>query len=304
MLWARNLARHKCFLPYQFPSLSTCVFYNTRRFASQTAGSLPYLPAPSLHSAQCIEHVNQVAFQLHSKGILKIGLAFSDPNTRYLEHLIHSLHEHHGHQLPIAHSATRGWFWDVRPLSPDSNNIKNLARSETKEKFSWHTDCSYEACPPQYFALQILHADTHGGGTLSVLDVQRLVESLSHTTRLALMKPDFIIQVPTEFIKQEPQTHIHDRLLAVDPTDSSFVMRLRDDLVTPTNADAARALSELKQVLGGGMAASQALHFPAETLPTNSIVLMDNRLWLHSRSEVKDPKRHLRRVRWNARSFP
>ena len=302
MLWARNLTTRKCFL--QLPPLSTRVVCSARLFASQTAGSLPYLSAPSLRSAQCLEHVNQVAIQLRSKGILKISLAFSDPNTRYLENLIHSLHKHHGHQLPIAHSATRGWFWDVRPLPSDSNNVQKLARSETKEKFPWHTDCSYETCPPQYFALQILHADRYGGGTLSILDVQRLVERLSHTTRLALMKPDFMIQVPAEFIKQEPQRYIHDSLLALGSTNGSFVMRLRDDIVTPTNADAAKAFGELKQVLDSEMMVSQALHFPSEVLPTNSIVLIDNRLWLHSRSEINDPKRHLRRVRWNARSFP
>lgn len=31
--------------------------------------------------------------------------------------------------------------------------------------------------------------------------------------------------------------------------------------------------------------------------------MMDNERWLHARNEVKDPNRHLRRVRWDAREF-
>jgi alpha-ketoglutarate-dependent taurine dioxygenase len=46
-------------------------------------------------------------------------------------------------------------------------------------RFEWHTDCSYEEQPPRFFTLQVLQPDRYGGGTLSVLNVDRLLTLLS-----------------------------------------------------------------------------------------------------------------------------
>ena len=98
--------------------------------------------------------------------MLKLSLGFADEDSDYLKQLLVSLHKNHGHQLPIAHSATRGWFWDVRPSKTNFQAGNHQARSETMNEFPWHTDCSYEDPPPRYFALQVLQHDRYGGGTL------------------------------------------------------------------------------------------------------------------------------------------
>lgn len=67
--------------------------------------------------------------------------------------------------------------------------------------------------------------------------------------------------------------------------------------------EAAEALSKFKSVLLGPAAKRQILNLTADRLSRGSIIMMDNGQWLHARNEVKDPSRHLRRVRRDAQQF-
>lgn len=298
--------RHRV-TPVPAPFNQSLFSLGRRCFSEKISRVVPQLPAPDLSYAQQNEHVRSVAEQLEYQGILKVTLGFADPDGQYLDGLIQSLHRNHGHQLPINHSATRGWFWDVRPLpgSTDTTHTSELARSETMEVFPWHTDCSYEDQPPRYFALQVLRPDRYGGGTLSVVEANRLRDLLPPATRLALMQPEFRINVPAEFIKHPSQRKILGSLLAdhggLGP---HTVMRLREDIVDPMTEAASKAMQELRRVFSSGLVNDFAVHLSAEELPEGSIILMDNRRWLHARTSVMDPERHLRRVRWDAAPFP
>ncbi|KAJ5773682.1 hypothetical protein N7457_008578 [Penicillium paradoxum] len=261
------------------------------------------LTVPNLAIGSHPEHLRTVHQTLRSAGVLHIQLDFPDDESRYLHELLLNLHQHHGHGLPITHSANRGWMWDIRP-SPESFQSNNTqARSETMEEFPWHTDCSYESCPPQYFALQVLQPDRCGGGTLSVLNVDELLTLLSPSTLETLFTPNFQITVPPEFVKSQADTQIIGGLLTTSPGTKSIKLRFREDIVRPLTDQASKALAELKSVLLGPTARSRILNLKAEDLPRGSIILMDNGRWLHARNEVKDPNRHLRRVRWDARPF-
>ncbi|KAF3931618.1 hypothetical protein ABW20_dc0102323 [Dactylellina cionopaga] len=173
------------------------------------------------------------------------------------------------------------------------------------EEFPWHTDCSYEDLPPRYFALHVLQHDRFSGGTLSVMNVQRLGELLSPDTRASLMQQDYSIRIPLEFIKEPEKRSIVGSLLTAQQDGQPYTMRFRRDLVTPLTDRASRALQEFDKSLrdAGTQADSSALHLTAEDLSAGSIILVDNRRWLHARNDIKDPKRHLRRVRWDAVPF-
>ncbi|KAM0255930.1 hypothetical protein ACHAQJ_005331 [Trichoderma viride] len=265
---------------------------------------VPHLEAPDLSYAQEPGHVSDVSEKLRQSGILKISLGFADSKSRYLELLLLSLHQRHGHQLPIAHSATKGWFWDVLPTTTSFQTANCQARSETMEEFPWHTDCSYENPPPRYFALQVLQPDRYGGGTLSVMNVERLSELLSLATKTSLARPEYLIRTPPEFTKHPRQQHIVGSILMANEEDRSTMMRFREDILTPLSERASTALNELKHAMQGAEARSHStLHLTPETLPERSIILVDNRQWLHARNHIKDPERHLRRVRWDAVPF-
>ncbi|KZZ90286.1 Taurine catabolism dioxygenase TauD/TfdA [Moelleriella libera RCEF 2490] len=234
--------------------------------------------------------------------MLKIRLCFPDDSSDYLKQLLISLHEHHDHRLPISHSATRGWFWDVRPNKTTYQAGHRQARSETMNEFPWHTDCSYEDPPPRYFALQVLQHDRCGGGTLSVMNVDQFSKLLSPTTQEILKAPEFRFEIPPEFVKDPERRHITGGVFV--PSNQSTMIRFREDILTPLTYRAGRALEELKAVLL--LQQSQegsTIHLKSSDLPKGSIILIDNRRWLHARNDIKDPERHLRRVRWDACSF-
>ncbi|KAM5516723.1 taurine catabolism dioxygenase [Fusarium oxysporum f. sp. phaseoli] len=263
--------------------------------------SLRVLDAPHISWARDPGHVYEVVAELQTSGLLKIRLGFPDDSCDYLRDLILSMHKQQGHRLPIAHSATRGWFWDVRP-KPAAHTGAHHARSETMSEFSWHTDCSYEDPLPRYFALQVLQHDRYGGGTLSAMNVASLIEFLSSETRKALMAPEFRMKIPPEFNKDPKKSFITGSILAPDP--HSTIIRYRGDIVTPLTTRAEQALEELRAVLvRREVQAHSAMHLRSSDLPKGSILLMDNRRWMHARNEINDPERHLRRVRWDARPF-
>lgn len=265
---------------------------------------IPHLTALDLEHATQPHHIRNVHEHLLKHGVLKIGLGFPDPESRYLKGLVLSLHQHHGHQLPISHSASRGWFWDVRPNSTVFQTANHQARSETMEEFPWHTDCSYEELPPRYFALHVLQEDRFGGGTLSAMNTRRLSMSLSPSTRASLMRPEYSITIPPEFIKDSRKQNIVGSLMAADEQGQPSMLRFRRDLVSALTERASKALHELDAAVQDSKAQSQSMvHLTAKDFPAGTIILMDNRRWLHARHSIKDPKRHLRRVRWDAVPF-
>ena len=315
----RRLVRRACSL-----SLSTKLHIQSHRrethtvaaAAATTTGSIsmqpltvPHLTAPTIEHSTQQNHVHKVQDQLRQHGILKISLGFPDPNSQYLEQLVLSLHQRCSHQLPISHSASCGWFWDVRPESVSFQTANHRARSETMEEFPWHTDCSYEELPPRYFALQVLQHDRFRGGTLSAMNIQRLNQSLSSSTQASLMRQEYSINIPKEFVKDPAKQQIVGNLMAIDQESRSCMMRFRRDLLTPLTERASKALEELDASLQTTGAAAQlespsTVHLTSTDFPTGTIIIMDNRRWLHARNNIKDPKRHLRRLRWDAIPFP
>ncbi|KAM0548525.1 hypothetical protein ACHAPJ_009848 [Fusarium lateritium] len=293
-------SRRACSLRSYTSNLSPRAIRCHATLASQN--TLQVLEAPSLSCAHHREHVGQVSSQLALTGMLKIRLCFPDDSSDYLKQLLVSLHEHHNHRLPISHSATRGWFWDVRPNKTTFQAGNHQARSETMNEFPWHTDCSYEDPLPRYFALQVLQHDRCGGGTLSVMNVERLSELLSPATKEALMAPEFRIEIPPEFIKNPERKHITGSIFM--SSRQSIMIRFREDILTPLTDRAGRALEELKSaLLLQEVQEYSTVHLKSSDLPKGSIILMDNRRWLHARNDIKDPERHLRRVRWDACPF-
>ncbi|KAH8160869.1 hypothetical protein CIB48_g7369 [Xylaria polymorpha] len=265
---------------------------------------IPQLTAADLNHASQQPHINRVNRYLQQNGILKVSLGFADPNSQYLKQLVIGLHQHHDYQLPISHSATRGWFWDVRPSSTSSQTANHQARSETMERFPWHTDCSYEDLIPRYFALHVLQHDRLGGGTLSIMNVQRLGETLSLSTRRSLMRREFSFKTPPEFIKDPAKKRIVGSLIATDQHGQPSLMRFRRDILTPLTERASSALRELDMAIENPRTQSHStVNLTSADIPAGSIVLMDNRRWLHARNNVNDPKRHLRRIRWDAGPF-
>ncbi|PQE30842.1 Taurine catabolism dioxygenase protein [Rutstroemia sp. NJR-2017a WRK4] len=271
-----------------------------------TSSDVPRIIASNLDDAQNIMHVNTIDTALQKHGMMIITLAFPDPDSTYLLKLVQSLQRHHAHGEPLVHSSTRGWFWDVKP-TPKSASIGHHARSETMDDFPWHTDCSYAMEPPKFFGLHVLQADRCGGGTLSVLQLDKVLKLVSKEALKTLSEEKFRIEVPPEFANGTKSV-IGPVLKLVGGDQVGFQRmkcRYRADIIHPLTEEAESALRELNKALAQARMdkGDLCLNLTPQMLPNGSVLLMNNGTWLHARNEVKDPERHLRRIRWDAREF-
>ncbi|EPS41627.1 hypothetical protein H072_4497 [Dactylellina haptotyla CBS 200.50] len=264
-----------------------------------------FIKAPSLGCGSAASHVIEVYESLEEHGVAVVQLCFSDPSSDYLVSLVRDgLHLLYGHGLPVDHSQTKGWLWDVKPVHGKIHTPSDpLARSETMHIFPWHTDCSFEASPPRYFALHVLHADRHGGGALSLIKTSDIIQELSEETIGRLCCPEFVFSVPDEFAKGSSQKLVGSLL---DMSGGEPKLRFRRDIISAMTEQARSALEELDKVLDECQSSSgRSLRrtMTAEDLADGTVIIVDNAKWLHARSQVNDPDRHLRRIRWNAHPF-
>lgn len=89
-------------------------------------------------------------------------------------------------------------------------------------------------------------------------------------------------------------------MLSIDPETGRYLTRFRRDILTDPPSDdpmANAAVAELNATLERPESVGQT--FSEDIFKDNVILLMDNARFLHCRTEIKDPKRLLRRVRFN-----
>ncbi|KAI5779663.1 hypothetical protein DFH27DRAFT_586425 [Peziza echinospora] len=229
-------------------------------------------------------------------GLAVVDMQFDDPDSNYVLKLI----DHLDLGEEISHSSTHGVLWDVRPV--EGMTSVTSARSMTMESFPWHTDCSYEARPPRYFALHILHRDRFGGGVLRLMSTESIVSRLTPQSREVLQKNIFSVTVPEEFRKDEDKMEIIAPVLAREKGTGLWKIRYRRDIVEGLTPEAKKAVEELDRVtVMDGYGHARALG--EDVMRDRAIVLLDNARWLHARSDVRDPQRWLRRARWGPQTF-
>jgi len=237
------------------------------------------------------------AYALREHGIAGIELGFEDPDSQFILDLVEAVG-----CTPDTHSSTQGALWDVtyKPSGIFSEATGKSAHSISHSlgEFSWHTDGSFEQHPQRFFGFHILHPDKKGGGIFRVLRADDLVKLLSPATVDILTKTTYEIRVPDEFYKGK--RFITGKLLEIDPESGHAYVRFRGDIL-PDNASedpaANAAVQELKNLLNPSDKVGE--YMPDYIFKENTILLMDNARFLHCRSDIKDPRRWLRRVRFH-----
>lgn len=174
------------------------------------------------------------------------------------------------------------------------------SRSHGVGEFAWHTDGSFEEHPQRYFGLHIVHPDEMGGGVFRIFPAESLVETLSPSSVQTLLETEFDIQVPDEFFKGQASNR--GKILQRDPVTGHYLLRFRRDILPdpPSESHAAcQAIDELNQLLDDPN--TKGWRFGSNLFKKNVIILMDNARFLHMRTEIKDKRRLLRRVRFHDR---
>lgn len=137
-----------------------------------------------------------------------------------------------------------------------------------------------------------------GGGVFRVLPVKDIVDSLPDSVVDTLATKEFDIKVPPEFYKGVNELK---KPLLEHQANGEALIRYRKGLcfAQPGDEDAQHALATLEGMLQQD---DTGFAVPAEHFKENTLLLLDNRRFLHSRTSIKDPNRWLRRVRFHADS--
>ncbi len=189
---------------------------------------------------------------------------------------------------PVPHNRRGDIVWDVKPMTAAGSN-RQTVRSQTAEAFPLHTDASFEEIPPRYFMLQVLHGDRFGGGQQSFVPVDSVLGGIHSAILGALAKEKFRWRVPLEFQKNVTENELP--ILFSDDQQAPAI-RYREECIIPRRSKRETLLlSNLKAAL---RYARSIKHQPSQ----NEVLLVDNWRILHSRGEVRDPIRHLQRVRF------
>ncbi|OJJ47065.1 hypothetical protein ASPZODRAFT_131998 [Penicilliopsis zonata CBS 506.65] len=234
---------------------------------------------------------------LIKNGIVAIELKFDDPASQFLVDLVAAM------QFKAdKHSDTQGVLWDVKLNDAGvlSTGTGKAARSisHSLNEFDWHTDGAFETKPTRFFGLHIIHPDKMGGGVFRVARAEELVALLSPRTVATLNNSWFTLRVPPEFHKGV--STVQGKVLEIDPVSGDALVRYRRDIFLDppsSNEEASAAVRELMGRLGDAEAIGEAI--PAIVFKENVVILMDNARFLHSRTEIKDPRRWLRRIRFH-----
>ena len=185
----------------------------------------------------------------------------------------------------LTHNADeKSFVWHVKPMASSSDIDASLARSHTDHEFPFHTDCSYESSPPEYMALFVLEQDQLGGGQFEVIQVSDVINLLSKKSRKILSKKDFKISVPMEFRKAKDIDHIYGSIIL-----DHHQVRYRPDILLDQKYN---ALDELESIIS-----QVPKHIPK--LEKYTMILLNNRKYLHARTKILDSRRHLLRIRFN-----
>lgn len=241
----------------------------------------------------------EFADALREHGILTIDMGFADPSSSFILEVVEAMG-----CTAQAHSSKDGPLWDITwkpsgtakdPTGKPTSNVW----SHSLDEMSWHTDGSFEQHPMPFFGFHILHSDHEGGGRFRILKADEIAQNLSPRTWEILTTKEFDLRVPPEFMKKVGQ--VKGKLLRVDPDTGYIHLRYRSSVVKdpPCHDDdeANEAVRELQTLLHDAPDRIGQTISP-NVFKDNSILLMDNARFLHSRTKVNDQKRHLRRVRF------
>lgn len=240
---------------------------------------LPKCCYKKINTKQEIIDFRDLKYVLHRFGILIIELLYEDSTGETLAKIVKNI------GIPHVHDQNEKIMWDIQTKSLQEG--QGIARSHTNSEFLMHTDCSYEENAPDFFGLYAIEHDRMGGGKNLLIDCTTLVQHLSPETLKTLQTEQVKVLVPQEFFKKNK--YIYNYII-----DWDLNVKYRKEIIdlTQCSEKQLKAINELDEVI------YNKLIIRSIFLPKNHILLLDNKKFLHARTKVNDPNRHLKRIRF------
>ncbi|HET6880183.1 MAG TPA: TauD/TfdA family dioxygenase [Pirellulales bacterium] len=216
--------------------------------------------------------------RLEQEGIVYVAAAPGDAEGHELRDIVGRL------GTAEEHDRLGQFVWHIRYDAEAAE--RGATASLTMEPLPFHTDGAFENPSPRYLAQYVVQEDRFGGGETLLIDVATVVDRLNAATCEILRTTYFRFWAPAEYAKQSPY---HDAPILF----GDGLMRYRRAIIDDElRADAAAALDELD-------AAIDAVKPARLRLPSGAVLLFDNARFLHARTAVLDPDRHLLRMRFS-----
>ncbi len=228
-------------------------------------------------------------------GVVLINMEFEDQSSNFMFDLV----KHLG--LPQAHSSKgNDYLWDIKVL-PKGNLSKTDARSHADSEFLMHTDASFEnnINVPRFFGLHVIKNDKFKGGQSLLIKLDDILDSLTDSEIKILCNEKLKFKIPVEFRKVNNIDFNVGSILGYDGLNRA-ICRYRKDIIVNRDLlerDLKFALDKFENLID----IEKSSHVKYCQLKSNSILLVDNCRYLHGRTEIKDSKRHLRRIRFQAK---
>jgi len=206
---------------------------------------------------------------------------------------------------PIGHDANGKIVWDIKSNDKSISNIKTY--SEHSHEAQLHTDSQYSFYPEDYFGLLSLVKADCSGGISSLLSLKNILKELENhpdgkQIRKILSTTNYPFIIPNVFKKSESENPEFN----FGPILRENEIRFRVDTFEKAlkfpeaicSSEQLEAYKELKKIVLNSSSIQQFYLEPCD------LIFVNNKTMLHGRSEFKDAKRHLLRIRMNKFSAP
>ena len=224
-------------------------------------------------------HYNLFLEALNKYGICILSLNYRD-NSATFKQIIKNLGTLHSHKEKDS------FLWNIKVLRLEKST-QPLARSHKDREFHFHTDCSYEENVPDYFALYVLHADQKSGGKNLIVVIKSVIGALSKESLKTLQSDPVTIKVPQEFYKGIASI----QACIIDENNN---IRYRREIIDSNHLTSkqVKAIGELERLVYSPEFCRGLI------LSDDQILILSNKKHLHARTHIKDPERHLQRIRF------
>jgi hypothetical protein len=182
----------------------------------------------------------------------------------------------------------------IIPIKENSNSRETRPSFQNNKEFSLHSDLTYAPEPPKHIVMHY-QATNHGGGGHSIFcDVLAALDDLNSDVLSELQKNQFLFTAPSHY---KGNSVVKFPILTKDVMSNSWSIRFRKDGLKSETAIGAESVAEFVNAINRNS---------FEIIPEeNSIVLLNNRTFLHGRtaylsmSKLAKP-RHLNRIYINS----
>ena len=227
--------------------------------------------------------VEEIGELLQREGVALIKLAPGDTEGNELRRIVGQL------GTAEKHDQFGRLVWDIRFDATAA--ARGGTASLTMEPLPFHTDGAFQNPSPRFLAQYVVREDRFGGGETLLVDAASVLDRLSADTLGILRSQHFRFWAPAEYVTGTPY---HDAPILF----GDGLLRYRRAIIDEAVGD------HTKRVLDQFDAAIAAVEPLRLQLCSGDALILDNARFLHARSKVLDPERHLLRIRFSRHAAP